>query len=205
MPQPWGQLMRRDHVLVLGMPGCGKSPFAGALVAGARRVVFWDPAREFDHVGLVVEADDLTEHPEVLDGVTCRVVVHPDPARLHDDFRAVVAACAAAEPWGGLVLVVDEVHLLSGREEGAAMLRQLHAAGHKDGLATVFISPCWTDIPARCRATASRVYSFAQIRRDDIDALNSELGRHVPQFGEKAAAWRHPQPPVAWVSPTLHQ
>jgi hypothetical protein len=204
VPQPWGQLYRRDHVLVLGMPGCGKTPFAAQLVESARRVVYWDPAHEMTGLGLGVEADDLQAYPEILAGRTCRVVVHPRTDELLRDFEATVRACSEAREWGGLVLLVDEVHLLSAYGDGAAILRELHAAGHKDGIATVFVSPCWTDIPARCRATASRVYSFAQIRRDDIDALTSELGRHVPEFGEQAAAWRHPSPPVAWVSPTLH-
>jgi hypothetical protein len=191
-------------VLVLGMPGCGKTPFAAQLVETARRVVYWDPAHELGHLGIIVGAADLAEHPDLLHGRTCRVVVQPDADELLEQFQVTVEACRAAERWGGLVLLVDEVHLLSSYGEGAATLRELHAAGHKDGLATVLVSPCWTDIPARCRATASRVYSFAQIRRDDIDALTSELGRHVPKFGDLAAAWRHPQPPVAWVSPTLH-
>ena len=204
MPQPWGELHRRDHVLVLGTPGTGKTPFAVALVASARRVVYVDPPHELDAHGLVVEADDLAAHPELLEGTTLRLVVHPRRGELVEDLEATIDACARSARWGGVVLLVDEVHLFSAYGEGQAILRELHAAGHKYGIATVLCSPCWTDIPARCRATASRVYSFAQQRDDDIKTLNAELGRHVPSFGERTAAWRHPEPPVAWVSPTLH-
>lgn len=204
VPQPWGDLFRRDHVLVLGLPGCGKSPFAASLVAGARRVVFFDAAREWGDLGTVVEAGDLEAVPELLAGVTLRVVVQPRHGRHVEDFAITDRACRAARNHGGLVLVVDEVHLVAATFVGQAILRQLHAEGHKDGVATVMASPCWTDFPARCRSTASRVYCFAQRDANDVAELNRQLGLHVPGFGDRAAAWAHPAPPVAWVSRTLH-
>lgn len=201
---PWGDLVRRDHVLVMGAPGCGKTPFAAQLVRRARRAVFFDPTGEWSHLGTVVAASDLADDPDLLSGVTCRIVVDPRDGALLEDFAATVDACRAAAPFGGLVLCVDEVGDLSATHDGQELLRALHRAGHKDGVATVLASPCWTDFPARCRSTASRVYSFHQRAAADIAALNAELGRHVPDFGERAARWTHPAPPVAWVSPTLH-
>lgn len=215
MPQPWGDLYRRDHILVLGTPGCGKTPFAAELVEGgrtaclfgvkraARRVVYFDPTGEWKQHGERVSPLDLREEPALLARQFLRLVVEPTDGDLANDFHMTVNACRAAEPHGGLVLVVDEVGDLT-REGGDELLRGLHRNGHKDGVATILVSPCWTDIPARCRATASRVFSFHQSRSDDIRALTAELGRQVPEFGEHAAAWRFPQPPVAWKSPTLH-
>ena len=222
MPQPWGALYRRDHVIVIGTPGCGKTPFAAELVEGgplaravgvvgppARRVVYFDPTGEWAEFGDVVEGENMRaaaegDDPDLLAGTTLRLVVSPSDATLVEDFEATVAACHAASSHGGLVLVVDEVGDLT--DGGASdTLRGLHRNGHKDGVATVLASPAWTDIPARCRSTRSRVYSFAQLAAADVETLNRELGRVVPDFGDKAAAWQYPAPPVAWVSPTLHR
>jgi hypothetical protein len=206
MPQPWGQLSRRDHVLVMGMPGCGKTPHAAELAAEARRVVYFDPTGEWADLGLRIDAAELddpaTAAAELLRGEFLRVVVEPRDATLCRDFEATVAACRAAAPYGGLVLVVDEVGDLT--RECVETLHGLHRNGHKDGVATVFASPCATDFPKRCRDTASRVVSFYQKNADDVATLNREYGREVPNFGDRAAAWRYPSPPVTWVNPTLH-
>lgn len=214
MPQPWGDLIRRDHVLVIGAPGCGKTPFAAELVEGgavaravglgrhaARRVVYFDPAGEWGRHGERVAPEDLDA--ALFAQTFLRLVVVPDDDHLLADFIATEHACRAAHPHGGLVLVVDEVGDLT-ESGGSDVLRGLHRNGHKDGVATVLCSPCWTDIPARCRSTASRVFSFYQRADGDVRTLNAELGRVVADFGDKAAAWQYPAPPVAWVSPTLH-
>jgi len=214
MPQPWGDLYRRDHVLVLGAPGCGKTPFAASLAAAARRVVYYDPTGEWTPLGEtvsgelvreLVEADAVAAADDLLAGTFRRLVVTPsdDEEEAVEDFRATVKLCRAAAHHGGLVFLADEVGDLTDGG-AAATLRALHRNGHKAGIATILASPCWTDIPARCRATRSRVYSFAQLADADIETMNRELGRVVPGFGELAAAWKYPAPPVAWVSPTLH-
>jgi hypothetical protein len=198
--QPWGDLLPRDHVIVMGQPGCGKSPFAARLVRRARRVVFWDAGGSWEAEGEPATAADLVEFPELLAGKVCRLVVVPTESGegLADEFRQVVAACREAAPLGGLVLVIDEVGDLRG---AADELNALHRNGHKAGVATVSCSPCATDFPKRMRDTASRVFSFFQKSADDVATLDREYGNN---FGTKAAAWVHPAPPVAWKSPTLH-
>ena len=120
-------------------------------------------------------------------------------AGLADDFRSTVAACRAAERFGGLVLLVDEVGDLA--RECAEELQGLHRNGHKDGVASVLASPCATDFPKRCRDTASRVFSFFQKNAADRRALADEYG---DDFATAAATWRYPNPPAAWLNPTLH-
>jgi hypothetical protein len=209
MPQPWGQLVRRDHSIVAGAPGCGKTPFVASLAADARRVVYFDPTGEWRKHGDVVEGWELCDllaergavaaAAELLPGTFRRLVVSPSEEGLADEFRATVEVCRAAEPFGGLVLLVDEVGDLT--SACAAELLGLHRNGHKDGIASVLASPCFTDFPKRCRDTASRVYSFWQKNAQDRAALAAEYG---PDFATAAAAWRYPNPPAAWTSPTLH-
>lgn len=208
---PWGRLARRDHVIVMGMPGCGKTPFAVLLVADASRVVYWDPAAELREEGEVYSGAELVElveelgaagaARELLRGRFLRLVVAPsDELPLAVQFCAVVAMCrAAGELEPGLVLLVDEAGDLRDADEE---LRRLHANGHKDGIATVLCSPCATDFPKRCRDTASRVYSFRQKNHADRRTLAEEYGE---DFATAAATWRFPSPPAAWVSPTLYR
>jgi len=215
MPQPFGSLSRVDHIIVAGMPHTGKTPFASELVEGgpaarafgftlaARRVVYFNSGRGWGHLGEKVTAEDLAD-PGLLEGVCLRLVVEPGQGdELLASFAKVDEACRVARACGGLVLVVDELADLN-RAGGEPILRGLHRNGHHDGVATIFCSPCWTDFPARCRSTASRVFSFFQRSDDDVRTLDAELGRQVPGFGARAASWRFPQPPVAWVSPALH-
>jgi hypothetical protein len=191
-------------VLVMGLPGCGKTPHALALAAAAARVVFYDLAEEADPGDWrIVNAEDL--QPWMLRGAFLRVAVRPGALDPVEAFAHVVACCRAVAEDGGLVLVVDEVGDLSDVAAGAKLLRELHRNGHKAGIATVLASPCWTDFPKRCRTTATRVYSFRQEDAEDVRQLNQRFARtDVPDFGERAARWQYPAPPVAWVSPTLH-
>jgi hypothetical protein len=217
MPQPWGTLVRRDHVIVMGMPGCGKTPYAAELAADAQRVVYFDPTGEWaaEELGEVVPAVLFDEHrnakgelspagavalaTEYLRGKLVRVVVVPDDNNLAPDFEATVAMCRAAAPFGGLVLLVDEAGDLT--RDCTETLHALHRNGHKDGVATILASPCATDFPKRCRDTASRVFSFYQKNHADRRALADEYG---DAFATAAATWRHPNPPAAWLNPTLH-
>lgn len=206
---PWGDLVRRDHILVMGMPGCGKTPFAASLASDARRVVYFDPTGEWAELGEVVPGAYLLELVQergaaatarvLLAGTFRRLVVAPSEDNLVEEFEATVAMCRAAEEFGGLVLLVDEVGDLRRAEE---TLNALHRNGHKAGIATILASPCATDFPKRCRDTASRVFSFYQKNAEDRRALANEYGE---AFATQAASWRYPAPPAAWVNPTLHE
>lgn len=199
MPQPWGHLVVRDHRLVMGGPGCGKTPFAAELVRDARRVVFFDSAGDWlkAGVGEGIPAEELTAAD--LCGAFVRVCVQTDREAMADDFRRTLAVCREVREDGGLVLLVDEVGDL--RRECEDELLWLHRAGHKDGIASVLVSACATDFPKRCRDTATAVHSFFQKSADDCAVLDREYGN---DFGARARAWRHPAPPVSWVNPVLH-
>jgi hypothetical protein len=209
MPQPWGQLVRRDHIVVWGMTGCGKSPFAADLVRDARRVLYFDTGRDWSDEGenicgaLVAEmVDDLGAEAaakELLAGTFLRLSIQPTKTDVPEEFKRVHDLARAAAPQGGLVMLIDEIHRIKSRCE--ELLVGLHSDGHKDGVATVMCSPCFTDVPLRCRNTASRVFCFYQKNRDDISAAAGEYG---DDFATQAAGWRYPKPPAVWTNPTLH-
>jgi hypothetical protein len=212
---PWGRvLVVRSHELVMGAPGCGKTPFVVERVRGARRAVFFDTAGDFERFdacgqvipAAVLEPDDLRGRfrrvcVSTVTGITGDASAEAIAARraqLATDLRKTLAACCAVADEGGLVIVIDELGDLRACD---AELLWLHRAGHKLGIASVMASACATDFPKRCRDTASAAFSFFQKAADDVNTLDREYGN---DFGTRARAWRHPAPPVAWTSPVLH-
>lgn len=204
MPQPFGDLHVRAHELYLGVPGSGKTTLAKARVASARRVVFFDPAGDYETEGEVVYPAELEERPHtLLGGAFARVVVRAgrDEARdVAEEFEAVASACRRVACAGGLLLVADEVGDYSLR--AAETLTRLHRNGHHDGVASVLVSQCAVDIPLTCRRTATRVVSLLQVASADLDALEREYG---PDFATRVREWRPGSPPAVWELPTLYR
>jgi GNAT superfamily N-acetyltransferase len=198
---PWGPvLFVRSHEIIMGQPGCGKTPWAVARVRGARRVLFFDSAGDFAkfaECGEVIPAELLTV--EALRGRFRRVCVAVERDELGEQFKRVLEICSEAAEQGGLVFVVDEVGDL--KRDCEVELLWLHRAGHKKGIASVLLSACVNDFPKRCRDTASAVHAFYVKAAEDAVQLNREYG---DEFGDRARAWRHPAPPVSWVNPVLH-
>lgn len=193
-----GPLDLRSHEVILGVPGSGKTTLAKERVRGARRVVFFDPAADYDDQGEVITPGEVRAE---LRHRFARLVVAPDPdADLAETFARVVADCRAAGAESGpLVLVADEVGDYS---RGAdSVLTRLHRNGHHDGVASILVSQCAVDVPKTCRRTATRVTSLLQVAADDLDALAREYG---PDFASAVQGWRPGRPPVVWTLPTLH-
>jgi hypothetical protein len=180
------------------VPGSGKTTLAKARAAGCRRVVFFDPAGDYDDQGEVITPGEVAAE---LRHRFARLVVAPDPeSDLAEVFDQLVADCrAAGAEFGPLVLVADEVGDYSRGAE--ATLTRLHRNGHHDGVASVLVSQCAVDIPKTCRRTATRVTSLLQVASDDLDALAREYG---PEFASTVKGWRPGRPPVVWTLPTLH-
>jgi hypothetical protein len=201
MTSPLGPLDARSHEIVLGVPGSGKTTLARERVATVRRLVVFDPARDYSAEGERMSADDLAADPCALEGTFRRVVVEPEGDDTADQFMRTVAACREQAPrHGPLVLLADEVGDYAPRAAGA--LTRLHRNAHHDGVASILVSQCAVDVPLTCRRTATRVTSLLQVASGDLDALAREYGE---AFASAVGSWRPGAPPVVWTLPTLHR
>jgi hypothetical protein len=195
----WGpDLHLGDHIIVIGVPGSGKTTHTRKLVARAPRVIYFDPAGDFEGVPGATVID--VEHWPVARFFRehyFRLVVRAErsPARnVEDEF---VYVSERAREIGTLVLVADEVGDYN-RGPAADALKRLHRNGHKRGLVTVLVSQRAVDIPLGCRATATRVESFLQDSEEDLRTMREMFDPSEPEFSSKVRAWKPGTPPVRW-------
>lgn len=200
MPGPYGKNLRLgDHVIIVGVPGSGKTYFARKMIASARRVVFFDPHGDYErNAAQLFEPFALTARD--LEGDYMRATVLAERSGdvdVADEFRRVAEVVREAE---NLVLVADEVGDYSA--SAAKTLRALHANGHKQGIVTVLVSQRAVDLPLGTRATATAAYSFLQTHPKDLERLADEFGE---DFAAEAASWQPGDPPATWVRPRIYK
>lgn len=199
------ELERGDHRLVIGVPGSGKTYYAVRLVAKARRVIYFDPAGEFEGVrGAIVCDVDTWPSSEVTQQSHFRVVVRAEQSGERDVGDEFVYTAQRARAIGDCVLLADEVGDYN-RGPAERALKMMHRNGHKQGVVTVFVSQRAVDIPLGCRATATHVASFLQDNEQDIDALRDVYDPGSPGFSERVRRWKPYQPPVTWERKKLYR
>lgn len=170
---PTGQFVKGDRVVIIGLPMSGKSYLAAKLTKDAPRVLYFDPFHDYAQTAGAVEisADALIERPTILNRSTFNFAIIPDEDDLALQLEEVVKVARAA---GDLVLVLDEVG--DYKREATLELEKLARNGRHNGLVPVYVSQVAMDIPRTVRRLATRVYSFRQEDKDDIDALSERYG-----------------------------
>jgi hypothetical protein len=197
---PWGDLVKIDRIIILGMPFTGKTYFAAKLTKSADRVLFFDVVGDYRKAANSTEftIDELEANPNVLDLPRFKISVRPSD----DDERAIVAdlerMLALAREKKNMVVVLDEVGDYS--LLGQRALTKVFRNGRHYGLATVLVSQVATDIPKTCRRISTRLYSFLQEDPSDLAALEEKAGS---EFAAKVKSWKEGDPPAVWQISTL--
>jgi hypothetical protein len=197
-------LRNGEHIIIVGVPGSGKSTWARRLVAAQSRVIYFDVAGDYENLGLGYGSTSRI--------AKCYVPNFPGDDFFSDRFKLTVlaerldwqdvrnefiATVRLAKRVKNLTLLADEVgDYKTGPSEQA--LKALHRNGHKDGIISVLVSQRFVDIPLGCRATATAVYSFLQDNADDLQALHEQFDTLSPGFAERVRNWKPGEPPVAW-------
>jgi hypothetical protein len=160
-------------VVIIGLPMSGKSYLAAKLTKDAPRVLYFDPFHDYAETAGAVEisADSLIENPSQLNRSSFNFAIIPDEDDLAMQLEEVVKVARAA---GDLVLVLDVVG--DYKREATLELEKLARNGRHNGLVPVYVSQVAMDIPRTVRRLATRVYSFRQEDKDDIEALAERYG-----------------------------
>jgi hypothetical protein len=197
MPQPWGQLAKGDKIVILGVPLSGKSTLAEKIVAGAWRVVWFDPAGDYGKPGrLSLSPAELERWPRLLDDDHARIVINPKgetDRELGDEFLAVTNLVRKAGDKQGLIFVADEVGDYRAGAEGR--INWLFRRGRHHGIVPILVSQVATDIPLKSRKLASQVYCLQQ---DHVDELKELARVYGDDYAHRVQAWRKYDPPVVW-------
>jgi hypothetical protein len=182
--------------VVIGITGAGKSHYAKKRVMEhVGRVAVWDIKREYPLEQVTIEEFMSEASANLLDRADLRIAVVPSTAgyadleELSEKFAAFGKVMRTAHE---CLLVVDEIGIL----DGAALreLVYLAALGRDWGLAMVLVAQRAVQIPLTARSQASRIVSFRQTTRRDIDALadiiGTDLAEQVPALPRhKCVEW----------------
>jgi hypothetical protein len=197
MASVWGnRLYLTEHVIVLGVPQSGKTYFAKRLVSSANRVVYFDPAGDYEDCGKVIRPAEL-ENPDLLKGKHLRLTIaanRSDDVTAAEEFIYIQRRCREAKQHGGLVLVCDEIGAY--KQEAFNSLNQMFMNGHHDLIVPVFVSQRAVHIPTDCRASATTVYSFRQESPEDmVWLMKAGWGE---DFAKRCKVWQAGQPPITY-------
>lgn len=178
------------------MPFTGKSKLAAKLTAEAERVVFFDPCHDY---GAYAKAKEITvsqllDNPKLLQQPSFRYAVIPNDETIDEDLYATITLVRAAK---NAVIVLDEVG--DYRKSNEAILNKLARNGRHDGIVPVYVSQVAVDIPLSVRRLTTRVYSYWQAHKEDIEALAEYYGE---DFANNVANAQNGELTV-WILPTL--
>lgn len=192
--RPWGKFKPGDRVIILGLPFTGKSRLAAKLTAEAERVVYFDPMQDYAAYANArqVTVSELLEKPDLLEAPKFRLAVIPNDETIADDLEDTVTLIRSAT---NLVFVMDEVG--DYRQKAEHIMNRLARNGRHDGIVPIYVSQVAVDIPLTVRRLATRVYSYLQVDKRDIDALETQYGETF------AASVKSGKELSVWILPTL--
>lgn len=173
-----------DRVGVFGRSGSGKSTYARALVAGASRVLVFDPMDEYGHgagwrrVRTVAAVKDAMRASW---GAFRIAYIPPAGAELAALDRLSRLVRLAQEPARGveLLFVVEELNLsfpVSGGDARCAGFAELCSRGRHWRVGLVGVSQRIAEVSTRFRGNVSELVIFAQRGARDLRAAADELG-----------------------------
>jgi len=181
-----------EVVCIFGRRGSGKTYLARRLVAGARRLVVWDPLGEWSRSRDLVAVDGLTGLRAAMRRrwrLGFRLALVPGGAELPRSLHALAAFLWAAQaPYPacpGLALVVDEANLgLPAHRLGADLwgMSRLVLQGRHRGVALLAISQRPALVSMDLRGQAHRLVSFALPAGPDLAAMRPLLGQAAAEL-----------------------
>lgn len=192
------ELRQGESVGIIGVSQYGKSKVAKEKAARLRdrrkRVLAWDPCREWGKAGQAIEreetppgplehtvtVDELEENPELLldpelSLAVCPTDIFADRKTIAEEFRRFIYIVRTTNVGHELHLFVDEVGIL--REHCEEQLDDLVERGGKDGIRPYLIGQRWVHFGTNQRAEFAYLVAFAQHKISDLRFLAIDVGR----------------------------
>ncbi len=193
------KLEAHDRVMVVGIPGTGKSRWTMEnIVRNAPRVVVWDPHGEYAERCDLDEysVDEIADAPGVLDEAGARIAVVAQGWRsleeLAEQFELFADLIKTVE---NVTIVIDEVGMIDdfARKPIEFLACQSRHFGDP-GSPLVLVAQAAVQIPKRARRQATTIVSFCQTEDADIDALRTKFADRADQIPRlprrKFVLWR---------------
>jgi DNA helicase HerA-like ATPase len=195
------------RVAVAGVTDMGKSHWVRAYARDIRRLLVWDPERDWsgEHRlgGGRISLEELVERTRAhrYDSGVLRIAVRPTWRKpLKEDFEVF---CRCARRIGALTTVVEEVSNVASPNSVGLQFNRLIVAGRHRGVSLVVVGQRYAQFPRAATGNANLLVTFQQSENADVDYLRERLGDVADQV-------RHLEPRhfVTW-TPTggvhLHQ
>jgi hypothetical protein len=168
------------RVMVAGVTDMGKSHWVRAYAKDVRRLLVWDPERDWagDHElgGGRVGIEELVERTRAHrhERGVLRLAIRPSWRRpLPDDFETF---CRCARRMGALTAVIEEVSNVASPHRVGLQFQRLIVAGRHRGISLVVVGQRYAQFPRVATGNASQLVTFRQTENADIDYLRERLG-----------------------------
>lgn len=172
--------MTNEIIIILGKKGSGKSVMARHYAAAKRRLVVYDPMRQFSILGVVVhEIEDLGHYLIQNSRGRFRVVYQPDIAFRKDDFvkEEFKAICRLVNCLKDVYFMVDEIdNCLSPRSQDNWSFSNMIQRGRHDRISLIATTIRYTDVQRNLTAQADVIICFHTHEPSDVQYFKAYFG-----------------------------
>jgi len=184
--KPFGShLVAGERVVVLGVPGTGKTTIVRELTADAPRCVWYDRALDYEAPDrLCLTMAELRDNPLLLGSDLVRIAVSPtDDQDEREEAADLDWLCKTVRKVGPIVLAMDELGDL--RPFADRCLGTLFRKCRKELVVPIAASQFATDLPVRVRKAATRAIITAQTHPTELAEVERTYGLDVRESVER--------------------
>jgi hypothetical protein len=168
------------RVCVAGVTDMGKSHWVRAYARDIRRLLVWDPERDWagEHKlgGGRISLEELVDRTRAhsLDAGVLRIAVRPTWTKpLEEDHELF---CRCVRRIGAVCSVHEEVSHVASPQSCGLQFRRLIVAGRHRGVSLVIVGQRYAQFPRVATGNASLLVTFRQTENADVDYLRERLG-----------------------------
>ncbi len=172
--------MTNEIIVILGKKGSGKSVMARHYVKDKRRLVVYDPMRQFSDCGVVISGRvDLLYYLRDNQRGSFRAVYQPEIGLREDDFVKTEfrEICQAVSCLKNIYFMVDEIdNCLAPRQQDNGFFQNIIQRGRHDQISLVATTIRYTDVQRNLTAQADAIICFHTHEPSDVQYFKSYFG-----------------------------